>query len=492
MQWYIEPGRIYIKDNNDIVIAKLTYKEAEDGSMCIDQTIVDPSLSGQGIAGELVEEAIRQILQGGRKVSATCPYAVRWMTEHADKMEQLKAQAGGLTVKLYEEDAYLQEFDACVVRCEQVKKLWHIALDQSAFYPEGGGQPGDKGVLLLEDGSSVSVLDTHEKEGIVWHYADQPLEPGTKVHGKIDWQHRFDLMQNHSGEHIVSGLIHREYGYDNVGFHMGSDFITIDLNGDLTMEQLAHIEQLANEIVWKDEAVQIKVYTEEEVKAVEYRSKKEPHGMVRIVTFPGADTCACCGTHVATTGQIGLIKLFSCQRFHEGVRIELLCGRRALEYMNKIWEQNREVSMALSAKPLETGTAVNRMKENEARAKYRVVELEQQKIRSFAEAVSGEGNLLVFAQALTPDWVAKLTADVIERRKGICVVFSGDDETGYKYAAGMEGGDLKAFVKDLNAALGGRGGGRPYFVQGSLTAAKKEICAYFQGLQEKFESVEYQ
>lgn len=338
----------------------------------------------------------------------------------------------------------------------------------------------------------MQITDVHEKDGLIWHYAQHPLEEGTLVHGKIDWKRRFDMMQNHSGEHIVSGLIHTHYGYDNVGFHMGSDFITIDLNGDLTMEQLARIEMEANEIVWKDAAVKINTYTEEEAKAVEYRSKKELHGIVRIVTFPGADTCACCGTHVSTTGQIGQIRLFSVQKFHEGVRIELLCGRRALEYLNKIWMQNREVSMALSARPLETASAVERMKESEAAARYRLVELEQKKIRSFAEEQRGEGNLLVIAEGLKPDWVAKLTVDLMERRKGICAVFSGDDRNGYKYAVGMENADLKQFVKEMNASLSGRGGGKPHFAQGSAACTREKIREFFSGQEVPFASEHYE
>ncbi len=491
MQWYREPGRVYIKDNNDIVIAKITYEQADDGSMCIDHTFVDPSLRGQGIASELVKEAVKEILAGGHEVTATCPYAARWLTENADQTVPVSLPA--VTEKLYEKDAYLKEFDARVVRCEQAKKTWRIALDRSAFYPEGGGQPGDQGTLTVcgQEEKIIEVTDTHEKEDLVWHYTSEPLEPGTQVRGRINWQRRFDMMQNHSGEHIVSGLIHTQYGYDNVGFHMGSDFITIDLNGELTMEQLAGIEKQANEIVWQDAPVEIQVYTEEGAKAVEYRSKKELHGMVRIVTFPGADTCACCGTHVATTGQIGLIRLFSCQKFHEGVRIELLCGRRAMEYLDLIWQQNREVSMALSAKPLETAAAVNRMKESEAQARYRVVELEQQKIRSFAEEMRGSGNLLVFACGLTPDWVAKLTVDLMERRQGICAVFSGNDEAGYKYAVGMEHADLKALVREMNGALQGRGGGKPHFAQGSVACSRKEAEDFFMKRDEPFTIREY-
>ncbi len=384
-----------------------------------------------------------------------------------------------MTERIYYADAYCREFEARVCSCEQGKHGYDVVLDRTAFYPEGGGQPGDFGTLEVPGQEGlIKVTDTHERGEDVVHYTEKPIEVGATVRGTINWENRFDLMQNHSGEHIVSGLIHEAYGYENVGFHMGSDFITIDLSGELTMEQLREIERKANEVVWANVLTDIRVYTEEEVKAVTYRSKKELHGEVRIVTFPGGDTCACCGTHVRATGEIGLIKLFSVEKFRGGVRVEMLCGRRALEYVNVVCEQNREVSVALSAKPLETAKAVVRVRDNEGRASFLLSQLQNQILEQKAATLAGAGNVALFQEGLEPEGVRKLAVAVMEQCNGFAAVFSGTDGDGYKYALGETGGDLKALVKSLNTELNGRGGGKPFFAQGSCAATAEQIRAF--------------
>ena len=202
--------------------------------------------------------------------------------------------------KLYEENPFLTRFTARVRSCAQGMRGWDVILDQTAFYPEGGGQPYDLGVL-----GGVQVLEVHEREGHVVHTCSAPLEVGSAVEGQIDWARRFDLMQHHSGEHIVSGLAHAMYGCDNMGFHMGADVITIDLSVELTQDQVRELEAAANRYIWGDHPVQITYPSPEELAHLEYRSKKAIEGQVRIVSFPGADTCACCGTHVSSSGQIG-------------------------------------------------------------------------------------------------------------------------------------------------------------------------------------------
>ena len=258
--------------------------------------------------------------------------------------------------KLYEAQPYLTHFSATVESCTQGKKGWDILLDQTAFYPEGGGQPYDTGTL-----GGVPVLEVHQREGRVVHTCAAPLEAGSQVEGQIDWPRRFDLMQHHSGEHIVSGIAHCLYGCDNVGFHMGSDVITIDLNVELTPEQVAQLEARANQYIWEDHPIAVTYPTPQELEVLEYRSKKALTGQVRIVSFPGADTCACCGTHVFSSGQVGLVKLLSCQKFRDGVRIELVCGKRALDYLSQVWEQNHQISNLLSAKTMQTSGAVRRL-----------------------------------------------------------------------------------------------------------------------------------
>lgn len=389
-----------------------------------------------------------------------------------------------MTEKLYYEDTYCRTFHATVTECREGKNGYEVLLDRSAFYPEGGGQPGDRGVLQVtadESGTvaAVTVTDTREKDGEVLHITEAKLEPGTAVSAEIDWDYRFDLMQNHSGEHIVSGLIHEKFGYHNVGFHMGSDTVTVDLDGEFTVEDMRELELRANEIIWKDVPAQIRLYDEESAKSVNYRSKKELHGQVRIVTFPGADTCACCGTHVARTGEIGLIKLISLQKFKGGMRMEMVSGRRAYRYVDAVCQQNHQISVSLSARPLETAKAVLRLKETAAAENFRLVEMENTLFEQKASALKDAGDVLLFEEGLAPDGVRRLAVAVMEQCRGRCAVFSGDDQQGYKYAIGQKGGDLRSFLKEMNAALNGRGGGKPFFAQGSAASSRKEIEAFF-------------
>ena len=256
------------------------------------------------------------------------------------------------TQKLYYQDPYLREFPATVLSCESAGEAWKVVLDQTAFYPEGGGQPADHGVLKTA-GGEIAVTDVHEKNGAVVHTCAAPAEPGTVVTGVLDWARRFDHMQQHSGEHILSGILCRLYDCDNVGFHLGAEAVTIDYNADITWEQALEAERLANEAIWADRETEIFYPSPQELAALDYRSKKELTGRVRIVEFPEADRCACCGTHVERAGQAGLIKVLSCQKFREGVRMEILCGARALRYLSGTYDQARAVSRRLSVKPLE-------------------------------------------------------------------------------------------------------------------------------------------
>lgn len=378
------------------------------------------------------------------------------------------------TEKLYYLDSHMTNFSAAVLSCQPGKHGYDVILDRTAFYPEGGGQPGDRGVL-----GGVRVTDTHEVGGQVVHYCDSPLAEGGTVEGEIDWNWRFDLIQQHSGEHMVSGLIHSRFGYDNVGFHMGHDVVTIDFNGPLEPEALAEIEAQANEAVWRDTAVEILWPDQAALAALPYRSKKELTGSVRIVRFPDLDLCACCGTHVRRTGEIGLIKLLSCQKFHEGVRIEMLCGRRALAYLSAVLAQNKQISGLLSAKPLETAAAAARMQQELTETKFRAGQLEDRLFSLKAEALRGAGDVLLFEDGLRPDGLRRLADAVMKTCGGRCAVFS-QTEDGHQYAIARENGDLRAFTKEMNSTLQGRGGGKPFFVQGSVKASRAEIEAFFQ------------
>ena len=250
------------------------------------------------------------------------------------------------TVKLYYENAFLQDFTAAVESCGAVKGGFAVVLDRTAFYPEGGGQPADHGTL-----GDARVLDVHEKDGVVTHLCDRALPEGAEVSGHIDWARRFDHMQQHSGEHIVSGMLCSAFHCDNVGFHLGADTVTIDYNADISWEQVQDIERHANRYIWENHPIHIWYPSPEEPAALPYRSKKALEGPVRLTEFPGADLCACCGTHVAASGQVGLVKFIGWQKFRDGVRLELLCGQRALDHLSACWEQSRQIGQSLSVKP---------------------------------------------------------------------------------------------------------------------------------------------
>ena len=244
-----------------------------------------------------------------------------------------------MTRKLYYEDCNLTEFTARVTACEEAKGGFRVTLDATAFYPEGGGQPWDLGTL-----GEANVLEVWEEGEEVIHLCDRPLHVGETVTGVIDWNRRFDLMQQHTGEHILSGVIHAKYGYHNVGFHMGADVITIDFDGLIPTEDLKELEDTVNAAIWQDLAVKCWYPSPEELPQVGYRTKKALPWPVRIVEVPGYDKCACCGVHTATTGQVGLVKIFSSMKFHGGSRLEMACGKRAMDLLTAVFDQNRLVS----------------------------------------------------------------------------------------------------------------------------------------------------
>ena len=384
------------------------------------------------------------------------------------------------TQRLYYEDAYIRSFSASVVSCEPGKDGWAVVLDRTAFYPEGGGQPADQGTL-----GDARVTDVQERGDQVVHTCSAPLQPGDQVTGSLDWPRRFDLMQQHSGEHLVSGVIHARYGWNNVGFHMGSDFITIDFDGPIPVEALPAIEEEVNAHIWEDLPTQVLLPSAQELQKLEYRSKKALEGQVRIVRFGSVDSCACCGTHVRRTGEIGFVKLLSCVKFREGVRIEMLCGRRALCYLTALAEQNHANSVLLSAKPLQTAQAVRRLYDERDALQARLAEQERAVVAERVERLRQAGNVLLVEPGLSADGVRRMAAAVMEVCGGRCAVFSGDETTGYKYAIGQTGGDLRALVRELNGFLDGRGGGKPYFVQGSVRAGRDAIAAFFRRLEKE-------
>ena len=376
------------------------------------------------------------------------------------------------TNKLFYADTHLVEFSATVVDCFEGKNGFEVELDQTAFYPEGGGQAADKGTLC-----GIQVLHVHEEGERVLHRMAQPLTVGETVEGKIDYAHRFDLMQQHTGEHIVSGIINSRYGYHNVGFHMGWDSITIDFDGVIPPEDLPTLERWANEAVYRNIPTHIWTPAPEELPTVWYRTKRALPWPVRIVGVMGYDNCACCGLHVTRTGEIGLIKLFSAVKFRGGTRIEMLCGQRAFDFLSRSHEQNRQVSAAFSAKILETGEAARKMNELLEAQKRRIAELETEIFRTVAARAEGLGDCLIFYPDLDSVGVRRLADLIAEGCGGTAAVFSGGDGL-LSYCLIRKGGDLRSFNKELVSALDGRGGGKPECQMGTLRCAKESVLQH--------------
>lgn len=376
-----------------------------------------------------------------------------------------------ITQRLFYENQYLTEFQAKVVKSISIDKGTGVILDKTAFYPEGGGQPADGGTL-----NGISVLDVQEIDGEIVHFLQEKIDENTQVTGCINFEKRFDLMQQHSGEHIVSGFINRQFGYNNVGFHIGSDMVTIDFDGELTREDLKIVEKKVNNYIWLNQQVNVFYPNEKELEKLTYRSKKELSGWVRIVEFPnGGDMCACCGLHVKACGEIGFVKLISVQKFHQGVRVEMVSGKRAYDYVTNAVEENSKISALLSAKIFETSSAVERLMEENQQLKLKVGETENRIINLISDKYLNSQPVIINEPYLSPDNLRRLTALLIEKTDCFCGAFSGNDNDGYKYAVGQKNGDLKELVKDMNTALNGRGGGKPFFAQGSLNSKWEDI-----------------
>lgn len=378
------------------------------------------------------------------------------------------------TKKLYYVNPHLSQFFGRVLCCQPCDRGFEVILDQTAFYPEGGGQAADTGTL-----GAVRVLDVRERGGAIVHLCDGPVTVGQTLEGTIDYCLRFDRMQQHSGEHIVSGLINRRWGFHNTGFHMGTESTTIDFDGVIPAEALPELERLANEAVWQDLEVHCSVPAPEVLPTIPYRSKRALPWPVRIVEIPGYDICACCGTHVARTGQIGIIKLLSVIPFRGGVRMEMACGNRALGILNRAYDQNRQVSQAFSAQWQETGEAARKMNELLSQYKFRITALERQIFAATAAGYAGAGDVVHFEEGLDNVAVRELADAIAQVCGGTAAVFSGNDDAGYAFCLVSRTDDLRQLGKDLTRSLNGRGGGKPDCQQGRLQSTREAIAAFF-------------
>ena len=376
-----------------------------------------------------------------------------------------------MTEKLYYESSHRKDFEAQVISCEPEGEGYKVVLDKTVFFPEGGGQYADTGIL-----GGVHVLDVQEKDEIIYHYTDGALTPGEIVQGEIDWEKRFESMQQHSGEHIISGIVHGRFGYNNVGFHLGADYCTMDFDGPITKEQLKEIEEEANRIVYKNLNIEILYPTKEELKDLTYRSKIEIEGQVRIVNIPGVDICACCAPHVDRTGEIGNIKLVDMVSYKGGERITMLSGSRALADHQQKEESVKKISALLCAKDTEVAEAVEKLKEEQLDLKNQVSALKQKLLAYQAKEIDITPELVqVFDAELSGNEPRELMNLLLERGAKICAIFAGNDEEGYRYVIGSHSEDVRVISKKLNEAFQGRGGGKPQMVQGSLKGTAKNI-----------------
>ena len=381
-----------------------------------------------------------------------------------------------MTEKLYYADSHMKEFKARETSCEYDGKRWCITLDRTAFFPEGGGQAADSGYI-----GDVRVFDVHEKGGKILHYAENEIAVGAEFHCVIDWDQRFRRMQNHSGEHIVSGIVNKRFGYDNVGFHLAEDYVTLDFNGELTSDDIASVELAANKAVWENVNIITEFPDPEVLETLEYRSKLDLTEDVRIVTVEGYDKCACCAPHVSRTGEIGIIKLIDCMKHRGGVRVTMLCGIDAYRDYAQKQESAAEISALLSAKRSDIAVAVKKFYDELQNEKYQSAELKKNILKEAGEKLDTiEGNYCFFyTSAFDINSLRTLVNDAMKRCGGIAAAFSGNDEAGYNYVMGSAHIDLRAKSKEINAAISGRGGGSPEMIQGSSKATRADIEKYF-------------
>lgn len=379
------------------------------------------------------------------------------------------------TVRLYDQDAYATKFEAEVLACEEVekkeKKVYQVWLDQTLFFPEEGGQSPDMGTI---DG--IKVLDVQIKDEVITHTLAAPLAVGTTVKGVVDWKHRFYNMQQHSGEHIFSGIVHNRFGYDNVGFHLSDSIVTMDFNGVITAEDIEKIETEVNQAIIENIPVEVSYPTKEELKVLEYRSKIEIEGQVRIVTIPGYDVCACCAPHVRRTGEIGMLKVMNVQSYKGGVRISILCGFRALEAFRQKADIITELMAQFSTNQEALVENVTKLKNTNQTMKNQLASAKQELMEYKVAAIPEDSeNAILFESDLDTPVVRNVVNGLVEQFTGICAVFVGNDESGYQFIVGSKNKDCRAIAAALREKLSARGGGSDKMIQGSVAASQLQI-----------------
>ena len=382
-----------------------------------------------------------------------------------------------MTQRLYYTEPYRQTFDATVVSADQADGRLHVTLDQTAFYPTSGGQPFDTGTL-----GGAAVTDVIDREdGTIAHVVSGTLRPGEVVSGVIDWARRFDHMQQHTGQHVLSAAFDRLFGVRTESFHMGQLSSTIDLAREVTPGEIAKAEADANRVVWEDRPVTIRFGTAEEAAAMGMRKESQRTGTLRLIDVKDYDLSACGGTHVDRTGAIGIIAIGGWEKFRGGSRVEFLCGDRALQRF-RLWRDSlAAIQKHLSVPPAEMAASIERMQE-EGKALQRTIRGFQEKVAIHeAQVLLAKGDIIVES---IDGWDAQglkaiAAAATAAQPQAVVVLFTTATPAQVVVARGAAARvDASAILKQLAAKFGGKGGGKPDLAQGGgLSAGSKDLIA---------------
>ena len=381
-----------------------------------------------------------------------------------------------LTKELYYDDAYLNEFQATVLSCEEDKKGYALTLDATAFYPEGGGQPYDTGTL-----NEAKVLEVHRRDDRIIHTVDTYLKPGTIVNGKVDFERRFDLMQQHSGEHVFSGLVHKHFGYDNIGFHLGEKEVVLDFSGPLEHKDVVYIEAECNRMIQKNIPVEVTYPNDEELSNLDYRSKKELSGRIRIVSIRDCDVCACCGTHVRKIGEVGYCKVLSLTTKKGNARVSVLFGKRATDYMARIYDEVTAISALISKNPLEILEGVRHLQDEVLQKGLKLNALYTKHFEERFEKETETSLFITIEEGCTMD-LLRHSCDRMSAKAKIAAGLLKKSEEDYQYVIISKSEDLRAAAKSLSETFAGKGGGSKEMIQGSLHGSAEQIVSFLHRL----------
>ncbi len=387
-----------------------------------------------------------------------------------------------MTEKLYDSDSYIKEFGCKVVNLYSDNTTLYVETDRTAFFPEGGGQTSDRGTLGITNVENVQII-----EGKIYHFVENSEENvnfftiGKEISGRIDWKKRFSDMQQHSGEHLFSGFVNSIYGFNNVGFHLGTEVVTLDFDGFLTKEDVCKVELLVNKAVWDNLEVKVTFPSEEELEAISYRSKKEIDGQLRLVEFPGVDICACCAPHVKRTGEIGVVQVVTSEKYKGGTRVSILCGGRALRDIRHKLDENHRVSVLMSSKEKETAQSVERIKKEKEALDYELTGLKREILALKVSSLENEKRIIIFDSSLKGKMLQDFTLSLMDKCSEFACCFCGEKGE-YRYCLVSDKIDLAPVAKALNEAFSGKGGGRGGIVQGSLKGEEEEIRCFLENV----------